>query len=127
AEETPVNANHQLQLDPFRGAVLQTTAPSDASAGRRLRSRLRFLHTGEALGLFGQILAGLASLGAVVLVWTGLALSWRRFFRRRRTATGVKEYLSASAGDALPELIERSVIAGCDGSVKPSRAVVASS
>jgi len=112
AGETPVNANHQLQLDPFTGAVLQATAPSDASAGRRLRSWLRFLHTGEALGLFGQILAGLASLGAVVLVWTGLALSWRRFFRRRRTATGAKESLSASAGDAIPELNERSVSAG---------------
>lgn len=112
AGETPVNANHQLALDPFTGAVLQATAPSDASAGRRLRSWLRFLHTGEALGVIGQILAGLASLGAVVLVWTGLALSWRRFFRRRRTATGAKESLGASASNAIPELNEPSVGVG---------------
>jgi len=34
----------------------------------------------EHPGLLGQTLAGIASLGACFLVWTGLALSWRRFF-----------------------------------------------
>ena len=47
--------------------------------GRRARSISRFLHTGEVLGLPGQTIAGLVSLGGVVLVWTGLALTWRRF------------------------------------------------
>ena len=47
--------------------------------GRRARSILRFLHTGEVLGIIGQTIAGLASLGGVFLVWTGLALTWRRF------------------------------------------------
>lgn len=50
------------------------------SSGRRLRGWLRFLHTGEALGLPGQTLAGLVSLGAVPLVYTGLALSLRRLW-----------------------------------------------
>ena len=49
------------------------------SRGRRARSISRFLHTGEVLGLAGQTIAGLVSLGGVVLVWTGLALTWRRF------------------------------------------------
>ena len=49
------------------------------SAGRRARSISRFLHTGEVLGLVGQTIAGLVSLGGVFLVWTGLALTWRRF------------------------------------------------
>ena len=40
---------------------------------------MRFAHTGEVLGLTGQTVAGLVSAGAVVMVWTGLALSWRRF------------------------------------------------
>ena len=35
----------------------------------------------------GQTLAGIASAGAAVLVWTGLALAWRRFFPRRKKAT----------------------------------------
>ena len=39
---------------------------------------LRWLHTGEALGVVGQTIAGLASLGAAVLVWTGLSLALRR-------------------------------------------------
>ena len=54
------------------------------SRGRRLRAFLRFVHTGEVFGIAGQTVAGLASLGAVFLVWTGLALSWRRFFSRKR-------------------------------------------
>ena len=83
AGKTPVNANSTLSLDPFTGAVLKAEGPADASTGRRLRSWLRYLHTGEALGLFGQIVAAIASLGGAVLVWTGLSLSWRRFFRRK--------------------------------------------
>ena len=51
-----------------------------------IRDRLRFAHTGEVAGLPGQLIAGLASLGAVVLGYTGLALSLRRFaaWRARR-------------------------------------------
>jgi uncharacterized iron-regulated membrane protein len=59
----------------------------DLSAGRRLRSWLRFAHTGEVYGLTGQTIAGLASAGGAVLVYTGLALALRRFIswlRRRR-------------------------------------------
>jgi uncharacterized iron-regulated membrane protein len=51
----------------------------DQSAGRRLRSWFRFAHTGEYYGLAGQTVAGLASAGGVVLVWTGVSLAWRRF------------------------------------------------
>jgi uncharacterized iron-regulated membrane protein len=40
------------------------------SLGRRLRSWSRFIHTGEAFGIGGQTVAGIASGGAVVLVWT---------------------------------------------------------
>jgi len=46
--------------------------------GRRLRTLMRFAHTGEVLGWPGQTIAGLASAGAVVLVWTGIALALRR-------------------------------------------------
>jgi uncharacterized iron-regulated membrane protein len=42
------------------------------------RSWLRFLHTGEALGLIGQAVAGAASAGSLVMIWTGLALAYRR-------------------------------------------------
>jgi hypothetical protein len=51
---------------------------------------LRFAHTGEVAGIVGQTVAGLASAGGALLVWTGLALAWRRFrswsARRRDSA-----------------------------------------
>lgn len=52
---------------------------------------MRFAHTGEYYGLAGQTLAGLASAGGAVLVYTGLALAWRRFvaWLRRRARTPV--------------------------------------
>ena len=66
----------------------KTLAPfTTLSAGQKARRLLRFLHTGEALGLGGQLIATLASLAAAVLAYSGLALSYRRLiltpFRRR--------------------------------------------
>jgi uncharacterized iron-regulated membrane protein len=56
------------------------------NAGRKTRTWLRFAHTGEVYGIAGQTIAGIASLGGVFLVCTGIALSLRRFaaWRRRR-------------------------------------------
>jgi uncharacterized iron-regulated membrane protein len=76
----PRTATTALTLDPFTGAVLKREGFGDFSAGRQARTWLRFLHTGQALGWAGQFVAGLASLGGVVLVYTGFALAWRRFF-----------------------------------------------
>ena len=74
----------QLSLHPFTGEVLRAEKYADYNLGRRVRSWTRFLHTGEALGRAGQLVAGLASLGGVVLVYTGLALAVRRFLRRNK-------------------------------------------
>ena len=61
---------------------------ADVSRGIRWRIFMRFAHTGEVLGVVGQTIAGIASLGACVLAYTGAALSWRRWrnWRRRRAA-----------------------------------------
>ncbi len=75
-----------------RGTLTVTRGSGDASwepfqslsTGRRVRSIARFLHTGEVLGIAGQTVAGIASLGGVFLVWTGLSLAFRRFFIRAR-------------------------------------------
>ena len=60
---------------------------SSQTPGQRLRSWIRFLHTGEALGIVGQTIAAIVSATSVIMVWTGLALAWRRLisplFRRR--------------------------------------------
>jgi uncharacterized iron-regulated membrane protein len=73
----------QLTLDPVTGDLLQREGYGDYTRGRKLRTWLRFLHTGEALGWAGQFVAGLASLGATLLVWTGLSLAIRRLLRWR--------------------------------------------
>ncbi|MBS0658902.1 MAG: PepSY domain-containing protein [Verrucomicrobia bacterium] len=75
----PLFTTPTWQLDPYTGAVLKAESFADLNPGRKARSWLRFLHTGEALGLVGQFVAGVASLGGLVLVWTGYALAWRRF------------------------------------------------
>jgi len=65
------------------------------SAGRRLRSYLRFGHTGEVWGLAGQTIAGFASLGGAVLVYTGIALAIRRFWAWRARRTAVRSAIAA--------------------------------
>ena len=42
----------------------------------------------EVYGIVGQTIAGIASVAATVLVWTGLALTWRRFFGARKPVPG---------------------------------------
>lgn len=77
-------------------ATVATYQPFDSlSTGRRARSVLRFAHTGEVLGLTGQTIAGVVSFAAVILVYTGLALSLRRAAhalarRRRGTVAGAQ-------------------------------------
>ena len=80
----PRFSSTQVSLDPFTGAVAKQEGYADFNSGRKLRTWLRFLHTGEALGWLGQLVAAIASLGGAVLVWTGFALAWRRFFPRRQ-------------------------------------------
>lgn len=79
----PRTASTTLTLNPFTAEVLQSETFADLSPARRFRTWTRFLHTGEALGWLGQFVAGLASLGGCVLVYTGVALTWRRFQRWR--------------------------------------------
>ncbi|MDQ8181208.1 PepSY-associated TM helix domain-containing protein [Pelagicoccus sp. SDUM812005] len=69
-----------ISVDPFTGEVLQATRFEDRSPGMQARVWVRFLHTGEAFGLFGKIVATLATAASLVLVYTGFALSYRRFF-----------------------------------------------
>lgn len=78
--EGPRFATAQFTLNPFTGDVLRADTYAEYNRGRKVRSWTRFLHTGEALGPIGQFIAGLSSLGGAILVWTGLALAFRRFF-----------------------------------------------
>ncbi|OFV90541.1 MAG: hypothetical protein A3H95_13590 [Acidobacteria bacterium RIFCSPLOWO2_02_FULL_64_15] len=72
-------ARSTLTLDAATGAIAQWQPYGGQSLGQRARGWARFAHTGELGRLPGQVIAGVASAGAVVLVWTGLALALRRF------------------------------------------------
>lgn len=98
-EAWPRTANTTLQFDPYSGRLLRRDGHADLNAARQFRAWTRFLHTGEAVGWPGQLIAGLASLGGAVLVFTGLALSYRRFFGRRPAAApaGLREPVPADS------------------------------
>jgi uncharacterized iron-regulated membrane protein len=95
----------QVTADLKTGEVVKYEPYASQNSGRKLRTWLRFIHTGEALGLIGQTIAGIASAGGAVLVWTGLALAWRRLrafvARRDRRVSGAEPAaaLSGSGGE----------------------------
>ena len=75
-----------LTVNPADPSSARWEPFASQSAGRRLRSLSRFLHTGEVLGVAGQTIAGIASLGGAFLVCTGITLAIRRFLNRSRGA-----------------------------------------
>ncbi|MBA3442243.1 MAG: PepSY domain-containing protein [Pyrinomonadaceae bacterium] len=92
----------QLMLDRTNGEIVRWEPFSSYTRGRQIRSFLRFAHTGEVGGIVGQTIAGLASLGGAMLVWTGLALAWRRSraWTARRSGAGRIRADSRLAEDA---------------------------
>lgn len=90
----------RLVLDPVSGEVMQWSPFSSGTRTSRLRSLLRYVHTGEVAGVAGQTLAGLVSLGTALLVWTGYALALRRLLgwraRQERTRQGMRDTRSSA-------------------------------
>jgi uncharacterized iron-regulated membrane protein len=83
-----------LTLSRETGEVVAYESFSGLTLGRRIRNVMRFAHTGEVLGIPGQTIAGLVSAGGAVMVWTGIALTLRRFIawiRRRREPIAARE------------------------------------
>ena len=73
-------ARSELALDAMTGAIVRWQPYEGTSRGQKARGWARYGHTGELGGVAAQTLAGLACLGGVVLVWTGVSLTLRRFF-----------------------------------------------
>ncbi len=100
-------ARSQLSVDAASGEMRQWQPYDRNSLGQKARGWARFAHTGELFGVVGQIVAGVACVGGVVLVWTGLALAlrrlvgwrlWKRLRARRSRAFGeVPEHIAAVA------------------------------
>jgi uncharacterized iron-regulated membrane protein len=90
-----ISSMSALGLD--RAGKVMSFVPA-GSGGISSPAFIRYGHTGEAWGIVGQTIAGAASLGGAVLVWTGVALSLRRlrFWLHRRAAPAADK----AAGEA---------------------------
>jgi uncharacterized iron-regulated membrane protein len=80
-----------LSVDRKSGEIASVETYADQNLGRRTRSWLRAVHTGEYYGVAGQTIAGIASFAGVMLVWTGFALSLHRlsgWVKRRKRVPG---------------------------------------
>lgn len=82
----PRFASPTVTVDAYSGEVLRREGYDTLSSGMRARRWIRLLHSGEALGRVVQLLSGLACVAGCVLVYTGFALAWRRFFPGKNAA-----------------------------------------
>jgi uncharacterized iron-regulated membrane protein len=83
------------------GEIVKAESFEDYNSGRKTRTWLRWIHTGEAGGLAGQTVAGVASAGGAVLVWTGIALALRRWkaWRRRKASARDESLVNSDLRD----------------------------
>jgi uncharacterized iron-regulated membrane protein len=77
----------QVLIDTTTLRVLHQEPFAALSRGQQWRSWVRFVHTGEAGGWWGETLAVLTACGAMVLSLTGVALAWNRWRRWRNRAS----------------------------------------
>jgi uncharacterized iron-regulated membrane protein len=64
------------------GNLQRTQLFRQQSLGQQSRMVVRFLHTGEIFGFAGELIGLLGCLAGMLLVYTGIALSTRRFTRK---------------------------------------------
>jgi uncharacterized iron-regulated membrane protein len=72
-------ARSQLTVSVADGTIAKWEPYDATTRGQKWRGWVRFGHTGELGGPAGQIVAGIACVSGAVLVWTGLALAFRRW------------------------------------------------
>lgn len=76
-----------LALNAATAETIKWEPYAEKTSTSQIRSWMRFTHTGESFGFIGQLIGFIACIGGAFLVYTGFALSLRRFaaFRRRRS------------------------------------------
>jgi uncharacterized iron-regulated membrane protein len=73
-----------MTFDRQTGDLLNTDTFADASPARRLRGLIVSIHRGEILGLPGMTIAAVSAFAALIMVYTGFALAWRRLLGRTK-------------------------------------------
>lgn len=76
-----------LTLDAATAETVKWEPYAEKTSASQVRSWMRFTHTGESFGIVGQFIGFIACIGGAFLVYTGSALSLRRFasYLRRRS------------------------------------------
>jgi uncharacterized iron-regulated membrane protein len=69
---------YTLTLSRINGDITKIESFADKTPASKVTSYLRWLHTGEAFGMVSQTIAGLVTLALLLMVWTGVALAYRR-------------------------------------------------
>lgn len=100
-------ARSQLTFDAATGEERKWEPFAEQNLGRKLRAFTVPVHTGRAAGAWGQTLALLSAAAALLLVWTGFAMAWRRFSkpepaRPESTPERVGETLETVPGRTIP-------------------------
>ena len=94
-----------IQLDRKSGALISSQSYDQLPLAQRIRGMVRFLHTGDYFGIVGQTIAGLVSLTSVLMVWTGIALAYRRLIQpriiKRRQSIRVAQLAPGSTTDPI--------------------------
>lgn len=72
-----------LTIDTKNAEPTKWESYGEQNSARQIRSWFRFTHTGESFGFVGQFIGFLACIGGAILVWTGISLAIRRFWRWR--------------------------------------------
>ena len=80
-----------LTIDTRSGEVAKWESYGEQNAARQLRSWARFTHTGETGGFVGQLIGFIACLGGAFLVFTGVSLAIRRFWRWKSKMPGASD------------------------------------
>ncbi len=76
----------RILMNPRNGEILASSNPKEWTFTQKIRASIRGIHTGEAGLLPGKIIAFLGCAAGLMLVYTGFALSWRRFFGNKPKA-----------------------------------------
>jgi uncharacterized iron-regulated membrane protein len=81
----------QLVLSLKNAKVVRWEPFGSQPRGRQWRLYARYLHTGEFFGATGQLIALIAALAALLLVWTGFSLALRRLAAWRKRTVKVEQ------------------------------------
>lgn len=76
----PEFARSKMVLNAADASVIVWEPYEEQNAGRKARAWVKPIHTGEAWGVPGQLLMMVSAFGLLLLVYTGFAMAWRRFF-----------------------------------------------